>query len=140
MADMIKFYKGLEASLPAAGVNGSLYITTDEGAIYLGTGTGMKRLGDFVQVANLSALPVKAHESCLYYCVEENILAKWNGTEWKQVNKQPTVEELKTLLGLGSLAYLSEVTEDNLDASLKEKVNAAAEGNHAHANKALLDT
>lgn len=140
MADMIKFYKGLEASLPAAGVNGSLYITTDEGAIYLGTGTGMKRLGDFVQVANVAALPVKAHESCLYYCVEENILAKWNGTEWKQVNKQPTVEELKTLLGLGSLAYLSEVAEDNLNAALKEKVNAAAEGNHAHANKALLDT
>ena len=105
MADMIKFFKGLEASLPASGVNGALYITTDEGAIYLGTGTGMKRLGDFVQVANVASLPAKAHESCLYYCVAENILAKWNGTEWKQINKQPTAEELKTLLGLGSAAY-----------------------------------
>ena len=140
MADMIKFFKGLEASLPASGVNGALYITTDEGAIYLGTGNGMKRLGDFVQVDNVASLPEKAHESCLYYCVAENILAKWNGTEWKQINKQPTAEELKTLLGLGSLAYLSEVSEANLDASLKEKVNAAAEGNHSHANKALLDT
>ena len=35
----------------------------------------------------------------------ENILAKWNGTEWKQINKQPTAEELKTLLGLGTAAY-----------------------------------
>lgn len=105
MADMIKFYKGLEASLPSVGTNGALYITTDEGAIYLGTGTGMKRLGDFVQVANVAALPEKAHENCLYYCVAENILAKWNGTEWKQVNKQPTTDELKTLLGLGSAAY-----------------------------------
>lgn len=105
MADMIKFYKGLEASLPATGTNGALYITTDEGGIYLGTGTGMKRLGDFVQVANVDALPAKAHENCLYYCVAENILAKWNGVEWKQVNKQPTVEELKTLLGLGTAAY-----------------------------------
>lgn len=140
MADMIKFYKGLEASLPAAGTNGALYITTDEGAIYLGTGTGMKRLGDFVQVNNVASLPAKAHESCLYYCVAENILAKWNGSEWKQINKQPTAEELKGLLGLGSMAYLSEVSEANLDASLKEKVNAAAEGNHSHANKALLDT
>ena len=140
MADMIKFYKGLEASLPTSGVNGALYITTDEGAIYLGTGTGMKRLGDFVQVAAVANLPEKAHESCLYYCVAENILAKWNGTEWKQINKQPTAEELKTLLGLGTLAYKSEVTEGDLNADLKAKVNAAAEGNHSHNNKALLDT
>ena len=140
MADMIKFFKGLEASLPATGVNGALYITTDEGAIYLGTGTGMKRLGDFVQVDNVASLPEKAHESCLYYCVAENILAKWNGTEWKQINKQPTAEEMKTLLGLGSMAYVSEVVEDNLSSALKEKVNAAAEGNHSHTNKALLDT
>ena len=139
MADMIKFYKGLVGNLPAAGANGALYITTDEGAIYLGTGTGMTRLGDFIQVANVAALPEKAHETCLYYCVAENILAKWNGTEWKQVNKQPTTEELKTLLGLGSMAYLSEVAEDNLSTALKEKVNAAAEGNHAHANKTVLD-
>lgn len=46
---------------------------------------------------------------------------------------------MKTLLDLGSLAYLSEVSEDNLDSALKEKVNAAAEGNHAHLNKVELD-
>ena len=138
--EMIKFYKGLEASLPAAGVNGALYITTDEGAIYLGTGAGMKRLGDFVQVANVAALPTKAHENCLYYCVAENILAKWNGTEWKQVNKQPTVDELKTLLGLGSMAYKSEVAEGDLNADLAAKINASTAVNHSHANKELLDT
>ena len=140
MDNMIKFYRGLVSNLPATGVSGALYITTDEGAIYYGTGDGMKRLGDFIQVANVAALPEKAHESCLYYCVAENILAKWNGSEWKQINKQPTAEELKGLLGLGSLAYLSEVGEDNLSSVLKEKVNAAAEGNHSHSNKALLDT
>lgn len=140
MADMIKFFKGLEASLPASGVNGALYITTDEGGIYLGTGTGMKRLGDFVQVDAVANLPAKAHEGCLYYCVAENVLAKWNGTEWKQINKQPTAAELKTLLGLGSLAYKSEVAEGDLNANLKAKVNAASEGNHSHDNKALLDT
>ena len=140
MANMIKFYRGLVNSLPTTGENGALYITTDEGAIYYGTGTGMKRLGDFIQVANVASLPEKAHESCLYYCVAENILAKWNGTEWKQINKQPTAEEMKTLLGLGSMAYKSEVAEGDLNADLKAKVNAAAEGNHSHDNKALLDT
>lgn len=139
MADMLKFFKGLEAGLPASGVNGAIYITTDEGGIYLGTGTGMKRLGDFVQVADVASLPAKAHENCLYYCVAENILAKWNGAEWKQVNKQPTTEELKTLLGLGDMAYVSKVSEANLSAELAEKVNASAEGNHSHANKTVLD-
>lgn len=141
MADMLKFYKGLVANLPESGASGGLYITTDEGAIYLGTGTGMKRLGDFIQVANVAALPTAgAHQNCMYYCVAENILAKWNGTTWTQINKQPTAEEMKTLLGLGSMAYVSEVAEDNLSTALKEKVNAASEGNHSHLNKALLDT
>lgn len=140
MDNMIKFYRGLVGNLPETGVNGALYITTDEGAIYYGTGTGMKRLGDFVQVANVAALPEKAHESCLYYCVAENILAKWNGTEWKQINKQPTAEELKGLLGLGSLAYKSEVAEGDLNSALKEKINTVAQGNHSHSNKDLLDT
>ena len=139
MADMIKFYKGAVGSLPTAGVNGALYITTDEGGIYLGTGTGLKRLGDFIQVDKAESLPEKAHESCLYYCVAENILAKWNGTEWKQINKQPTADEMKTLLGLGSMAYKSEVAEGDLNADLKAKVNAAAEGNHSHSNKGVLD-
>ena len=58
----------------------------------------------------------------------------------KKIVKQPTAEEMKTLLGLGAMAYKSEVTESDLDSSLKEKVNAAAEGNHSHNNKALLDT
>ena len=137
--EMIKFYKGAVGSLPTSGVNGALYITTDEGGIYLGTGTGMKRLGDFIQVNAVADLPAKAHEGCLYYCVAENILAKWNGTEWKQINKQPTAEEMKTLLGLGSMAYKSEVAEADLNAALAEKINTVAEGNHAHANKGVLD-
>lgn len=139
MADMIKFFKGLEASLPTSGVNGALYITTDEGAIYLGTGTGMKRLGDFVQVANVASLPAKAHESCLYYCVAENILAKWNGAEWKQINKQPTAEELKGLLGLGAMAYKANVAEADLDSALAKKINDASAANHGHDNKGVLD-
>lgn len=141
MANMIKFYRGLVNSLPTTGENGALYITTDEGAIYYGTGTGMKRLGDFVQVDAIANLPSEgANTSALYYCVAENVLAKWNGSGWTQVNKQPTADEMKTLLGLGSLAYKSEVAEGDLNADLKAKVNAAAEGNHSHANKALLDT
>lgn len=54
---------------------------------------------------------------------------------------QTTVDGIvETLNGLGSLATKSQVSESDLDSALAEKVNAAAEGNHSHANKALLDT
>lgn len=45
----------------------------------------------------------------------------------------------QTAAGLGTLATKNEVAEADLAAELKEKVNAAAEGNHSHANKAELD-
>ena len=42
--------------------------------------------------------------------------------------------------GLGDMAQKDIVSENDLDSELKEKVNAAAEGNHSHNNKDLLDT
>lgn len=54
---------------------------------------------------------------------------------------QTTVDGIvQTLNGLGALAQKSKVSESDLDSALAEKVNAAAEGNHSHSNKALLDT
>lgn len=54
---------------------------------------------------------------------------------------QTTVDGIvQTLNGLGALAQKSVVSESDLDSALAEKVNAAADGNHSHANKALLDT
>lgn len=51
-----------------------------------------------------------------------------------------TVEAIQaTIDGLGKLANKDTVDESDLSTALKEKVNAAAEGNHAHANKAVLD-
>ena len=45
-----------------------------------------------------------------------------------------------TVDALGALASKSKVAEDDLTDELKQKVNAASEGNHAHLNKDLLDT
>lgn len=45
-----------------------------------------------------------------------------------------------TVTGLGAMATKDQVSESDLDDELKEKVNAASEGNHSHLNKALLDT
>lgn len=53
---------------------------------------------------------------------------------------QTAVSGLQTSVnGLGDLAAKDTVAESDLAAALKEKVNAAAEGNHSHGNKTVLD-
>ena len=58
------------------------------------------------------------------------------------VEATPVAEDKSIALTIptGKLAGKDIVAEADLDAALKEKVNAAAEGNHSHANKAFLDT
>lgn len=123
--NMIQFLRGNVANLPQTATPGALYFTKDEG-VYLGLENGSyHRYGDFITVADVNSLPATgAHATCMYYCTSENILARYDSVKgWVQINKQPTAEELKTLLGLGDLAYLSEVTEDDLGTALKEKVD-----------------
>ena len=87
--NLVKFSKGLlsgyQAKVAAQEVNSNtVYITTDEGGIYLGT----KRLGDYVKAADIAALKALPHKSqdALYYAEAENVLARWTGSSWVQIN------------------------------------------------------
>ena len=93
--NMIKFLRGNVADLPQTATAGALYFTKDEG-VYLGLENGSyHRYGDFITVSDVASLPAAgAHQNCMYYCVSENILAKWSGSEWVQINKQKTLAEL----------------------------------------------
>jgi len=93
--NMIKFLRGNVASLPATATAGAVYFTKDEG-LYLGLADGTyHRYGDFIEVANVDALPEEgANVKAMYYCAQENILAKWDGAKWVQINKQKTLAEL----------------------------------------------
>lgn len=95
--NMIRFLRGKVASLPATATAGAVYFTKDEG-LYLGLEDGTyHRYGDFIMVADVASLPeAGAHENCMYYCIAENILAKWSESEgkWIQINKQKTLAEL----------------------------------------------
>ena len=93
--NMIKFLRGNVASIPQTATAGAVYFTKDEG-LYLGLEDGSyHRYGDFITVADVKSLPTTgAHETCMYYCEAENILAKWDGAEWVQINKQKTLEQL----------------------------------------------
>lgn len=93
--NMIKFLRGNVADLPQTATAGALYFTKDEG-VYLGLENGSyHRYGDFITVSDVASLPeAGAHQNCMYYCVAENILAKWDGSTWVQINKQKTLAEL----------------------------------------------
>lgn len=74
------------------------------------------KIGDYAKAADLTALA---------------------GRVTTAEGKITALEE--SVAGLGDMAAKDVVSEADLDAELKEKVNSAAEGNHSHSNKAELD-
>lgn len=85
----VNFRKGLRSALPATYAEGTFYVTTDERAIYLDVSDSSRiRLGDFQEFANIEALEANANPSttALYYVTDINCMAKWNGSEYIQIN------------------------------------------------------
>lgn len=75
-----------------------------------------------------------------YISSHEDVVTALNAAIGSKADKA-TVETIQTAVEtLGLLASKNQVSESDLDAALAEKVNAAAEGNHSHSNKAVLDT
>ena len=99
----VSFKRGLLANLPSTKTDGAIYVTTDERAMYVdyddGTSVKRIRLGDFREYANWTALTQQVNtanvsQTALYYAAEQNILAKWNGTTWVQINGQSDITAL----------------------------------------------
>ena len=85
----VMFKKGLLAGLPSTYAEGTFYVTTDERAIYLDVDNSTRiRLGDFQEFETLAALQANTNPStsALCYISGLNVLAKWNGTEYVQIN------------------------------------------------------
>lgn len=91
MADNIRFKQGsLEALSKQSISNGTLWFTTNEGAIYLDHNGSRIRFGDYITVPAIANLPADGHayESALYYAKAENVLARWDNDngKWIQLN------------------------------------------------------
>ena len=79
-------------------------------------------------------------ELAAYIDAHEDVATALNSAIGAKADKS-AVEAIQTIVdALGSLANKNSVSESDLDDALKTKVNAAAQGNHTHGNKALLDT
>nr|DAJ53944.1 MAG TPA: hypothetical protein [Caudoviricetes sp.] len=106
-------------------------------------------IGDYAKTAELGKKVDKVEGSRLMTNAEGTKLsgiaagAQANIIEKIKVNGvdvTPVEKAVDVTVPTGALAGKDTVSEGDLDASLKEKVNAAAKGNHSHANKAFLDT
>lgn len=85
----VSFKKGLLSALPAAHAAGTFYVTTDERAMYLDVDDSTRiRIGDFQEFDSIESLKanVNPSTSALYYVTGANCLAKWNGTDYIQIN------------------------------------------------------
>ena len=112
--------------------NNTVYITQDEGGIYLGD----KRLGDYIKVDNIAALQNLSIKSvnALYYAETENVLARWkpdnasqpNGTgKWVQINAAGLVSVDDSATG-NVVTGIEVSTNDKGERILKTKKSSMA--------------
>lgn len=85
----VAFKKGLMANLPNTYSEGTIYVVTDERALYFDVSNSDRvRIGDFQEFATVAALEANSNPSttALYYVTEINCLAKWDGSKYVQIN------------------------------------------------------
>ena len=108
---MLNFKYGLHSGLDQVAYNeGTIYVTSDEKAMYADLGGSRIRLGQIVSiptVAEWEALKPPYSTEAFYYIVDANALLKYNGTDWIQINSTAEIREILTSLGfLGKLSAL----------------------------------
>lgn len=106
MADnhLLRIRKGEFSRLPVNKVAGTIYVTTDEKAMYVDiSATERIRLGQIIEVKNLTEwqnLKPPYSQEGFYYIVDDNALIKYtgNGTthSWQQINAPTDLSDLKT--------------------------------------------
>ena len=109
---IVAFKKGLLSALPATYKEGTFYATTDERGLYLDISDSARiRFGDFQEVANIAALASIQNPSttALYYATAENVLAKYNGSQWVQINPDSGYTSIEVT---GSGNAVTSITED----------------------------
>ena len=143
---MLKFNKGELASLKnQAIVEGNVYITTDEHAMYVDVAADKRiRIGQIIEKtsAEWESLAQPYDASAYYYITNLNALVRWNGTKWVQINGtadlRADIDDLKTRMGTaegnitdhaGRLAELEETIEGIVSTGgEKNIVNGATAG------------
>lgn len=134
------FVEGAGSQYPA-GTN--VVVVSVEDAYKYDVLSGMVDLTNYVQKDGSKVLSTND-----YTTEEKNKLsgiaagAQVNVLEGVQVNNvdvEISNKKVNISVPNGALASKDQVSETDLDSALQEKVNSAAQGNHSHANKDVLD-
>lgn len=97
----LNFKYGLHKSLPEDLKAGTIYVTTDEKAMYIDLPTDKNnpdttvqrmRLGDIIIKDSTKDAKPPFAEGAIYYFIQENALVRWNGKSWTQINSLSSVE------------------------------------------------
>ena len=97
---MLNFKYGLykkedgSLNLPAYS-EGTIYVTTDEKAMYADVGGSRIRLGQIITLSTYDweHLQPPYSEEAFYYVADSNALLKYDGTSWKQINSTKALTE-----------------------------------------------
>lgn len=140
MADMLKFRKGLFADLPETKTAGTIYVTTDEQAMYVDVSASQRvRVGDIIQKNSVREATPPYSTDALYYFIEENALLKWGpfgkdgAMAWKQLNSVSDITadlaDVKSRLSDAETAITklngNASTEGSVDYKVAQAVSAA---------------
>lgn len=144
MPHNVYFKKGELKNLPSTKSAGTIYVTTDERAMYVDVNESTRiRLGDFREYPKWSDIQAldrtNLSTTALYYAAEENILCKYTGSAWTQINPDTictlTENTLTGANGGGGVIVTSSVKDEKTqkDAHITFKagdnVTIAMEGN-----------
>ena len=132
----VKFKLGTQASLntlkndPKKGWEvGTFYLTSDSSRLYIGQADELALLNKSVEIyANLEALRKKtttSSEGDIAYCVNENVLAYYNGDTWNQINPDDDTFLLALTQSVSSVTDGVKITTGGTNNDPKKTVTGA---------------
>ena len=148
MADTLLFRKGPLSGLANLPIkNGAISITTDEPGIYIDHNGKRSRVGDFIVVQDMAALDdykldvtdesKRYNAHALYYVIEDDALARWDGTKFALINDRSSLVDSLAKLST-ALSSLTTIV-DNQGKSITANTTAiATEKSRAEAAETAL--
>ena len=130
----VKFKLGTQASLNTLKASqkewevGTFYLTKDSSRLYIGQADELALLNKSVEIYdNLNALKAKgkSYEGDIAYCVDENVLAYYNGTTWAQINPDDDTILLALTQSVSSVTDGVKITTGGTNSDAGKTVAAA---------------
>ncbi len=131
----VKFKLGTQASLNTLKDSqkgwevGTFYLTSDSSRLYIGQADELALLNKSVEIYNnlatLKAKTTTSTEGDIAYCVNENVLAYYNGTTWNQINPDDDTILTSIIQTVGTVTGGVKVTTGGTNSDTKKTITAA---------------